>query len=81
MCTNCSASLANVRYYMVMFYTHLLGEQVENTRTPRMWTGFDFGLEPVRGAENVGSRIYSERIFPRFSPLTKTSLICDLVDF
>ena len=25
MCTNCSASLANVRYYMVMFYTHLLG--------------------------------------------------------
>ena len=50
----------------------------ENTRTPRMRTGFDFGLEPVIGAKNVGSRIYSERIFPRFSPLTKNSLIYDL---
>ena len=40
-----------------------------------------FRPEPVRGAENVGSRIYSERIFPQFSPLTKISLICKLVAF
>ena len=54
------ASLTNVQYYNVVFYTHLeaVGES-PLIRSMSRWTGFDFGLDTIMWVENDMMALYS----------------------